>query len=67
VTESHESARHDAALLAHRYIPSPPIDTLVLGVKNRAELAECLAATEAGLLPADVMTRVDQSVNPTAE
>src|SRR5271167_1125983 len=50
------------ALLAHRYALSLPVDTVVLGVKNRRELAECLAAAEAGPLPADLLTRVDQSV-----
>src|SRR6202022_3049511 len=52
------------ALLAHRYALSLPVDTVVLGVKNRSELAECVAAAEAGPLPADLLTRVDQSVNP---
>ena len=36
------------AVLAHRYALSLDIDTLVLGVKNRPELAECVAAAEAG-------------------
>src|SRR5271165_6170054 len=55
------------ALLAHRYALSLPVDTLVLGVKNRRELAECVAAAEAGPLPADLLTRVDQSVDRAAE
>jgi len=55
------------ALLAHRYSLSLPVDTLVLGVKNRRELAECVAAAEAGPLPADVIARVDQSVDRAAE
>src|SRR5271169_2021782 len=38
-----------------------------LGVKNRRELAECVAAAEAGPLPADLLTRVDQSVDRAAE
>lgn len=50
------------AAIAHRYALSLPIDTLVLGVKNRAELAECVAAAKAGPLPADLMARVDASV-----
>ena len=54
------------AFLAHRYALSLPLDTLVLGVKNRIELAECVAAAEAGPLPADLVARVDQSVNRTA-
>ena len=43
------------AVLAHRYALSLDIDTLVLGVKNRQELAECVAAAKAGPLPADLM------------
>ena len=40
-----------AALLAHRFALSmPELATVVLGVKNRAELAECLAAEAAGPL-----------------
>ena len=50
------------ALLAHRYALSLPVDTVVLGVKNRHELAECVAAAEAGPLPADMVARVDRSV-----
>jgi len=37
-------------------------DTLVLGVKNRRELAECVAAADAGRLPPELMARVDQTV-----
>jgi aryl-alcohol dehydrogenase-like predicted oxidoreductase len=55
------------ALLAHRYALSLPVDTVVLGVKNRRELAECVAAAEAGPLPADLLTRIDQSVDRAAE
>jgi len=50
------------ATLAHRYALTLPIDTLVLGVKNRQELAECVAAAAAGVLPADVIARIDASV-----
>jgi aryl-alcohol dehydrogenase-like predicted oxidoreductase len=50
------------AVLAHRYTLSLPIDTLVLGVKNRQELAECVAAAEAGAPRADVIARIDASV-----
>jgi aryl-alcohol dehydrogenase-like predicted oxidoreductase len=55
------------ALLAHRYALSLPVDTVVLGVKNRRELAECVAAAEAGPLPVDVIARVDQSVGRTSQ
>jgi len=54
------------ALLAHRYALSLPVDTVVLGVKNRRELAECVAAAEAGPLPVDLLARVDQSVDRAA-
>lgn len=55
------------ALLAHRYALSLPVDTVVLGVKNRRELAECVAAAEAGPLPGDLIARVDRSVDRAAE
>jgi aryl-alcohol dehydrogenase-like predicted oxidoreductase len=47
------------AVVAHRYALGLPIDTLVLGVKNRQELAECIAAAEAGPLAADLVQRMD--------
>jgi aryl-alcohol dehydrogenase-like predicted oxidoreductase len=55
------------ALLAHRYALSLPVDTVVLGVKNRRELAECVAAAEADPLPIDLIARVDQSVDRAPE
>jgi aryl-alcohol dehydrogenase-like predicted oxidoreductase len=55
------------AFLAHRYALSLPVDTLVLGVKNRAELAECIAAAEAGPLSPDMIARIDRSVDQAAE
>jgi aryl-alcohol dehydrogenase-like predicted oxidoreductase len=55
------------ALLAHRYALSLPVDTVVLGVKNRAELAECVTAAEAGPLPPDLMTQIDRSVDRAAK
>ncbi|BBH63778.1 oxidoreductase [Actinoplanes sp. OR16] len=46
-----------AATLAHRYALSVPgVASVILGVKNRAELAECLSAEADGPLPADVLT-----------
>jgi aryl-alcohol dehydrogenase-like predicted oxidoreductase len=43
--------------LAHRYALSMPgVDTVVLGVKNRRELSDCVAAAEAGrLTPAELL------------
>lgn len=49
------------AVLAHRYALSLGVDTLVLGVKNRTELAECVAAAKAGPLSADLIARADRS------
>ncbi len=51
------------ASLAHRYALSmASVDTVVLGVKNRAELRECLAAEANGPLASDVMERIDGAV-----
>ncbi|MGC1412752.1 MAG: aldo/keto reductase [Acetobacteraceae bacterium] len=50
------------AIIAHRYALSLEIDTLVLGVKNRQELAECVSAAEAGPLPPEVIARIDATV-----
>jgi aryl-alcohol dehydrogenase-like predicted oxidoreductase len=52
----------DPAIVAHRYALGLPVDTLVLGVKNRTELAGCVAAAEAGPLDADLVARIDASV-----
>src|SRR5665213_3373528 len=52
----------DPAVLAHRYALALDIDTLVLGVKNRRELAACVAAAEAGPLGPELMARIDRSV-----
>jgi aryl-alcohol dehydrogenase-like predicted oxidoreductase len=53
------------AVIAHRYALSLDIDTLVLGVKNRQELAQCVAAAEAGPLPADMLARINACVSRT--
>jgi aryl-alcohol dehydrogenase-like predicted oxidoreductase len=50
----------DPAEVAHRYALSMPnIDTVVLGVKNRIELAQCLAAEAAGPLAAEQIEQID--------
>lgn len=55
-----------AASLAHRYALSMDgVDTVVLGVKNRTELAECLAAAEAGPLTRDVVHMIDHRLGGT--
>jgi len=51
------------AILAHRYALTLDIDTLVLGVKNRQELVDCIAAAAAGPLPAELVMQIDRSVN----
>jgi aryl-alcohol dehydrogenase-like predicted oxidoreductase len=52
------------ALLAHRYALSlDHVDTVVLGVKNRAELAECLAAEAAEPLAQHELLEIEASVN----
>ncbi len=48
------------AVMAHRYALSMAgVDTVILGVKNRAELAACLAAEAAGLLPVNLRAQID--------
>jgi aryl-alcohol dehydrogenase-like predicted oxidoreductase len=48
-----------AAALAHRYALSVPgVDTVVLGVKNRDELRDCLAAEARGPLGASIIAEI---------
>ncbi|MGH7022163.1 MAG: aldo/keto reductase [Caulobacteraceae bacterium] len=50
----------DPAVVAHRYaLGMAGVDTVVLGVKNRAELRGCLEAEAQGPLPAEVTARID--------
>ena len=50
-----------AASLAHRYALSMHgVDTVVLGVKNRDELYQCLAAEAAGALSSGVIDEIDR-------
>jgi aryl-alcohol dehydrogenase-like predicted oxidoreductase len=50
----------DPAYVAHRYALSMPnIDTVVLGVKNRAELAMCVQAEADGPYSAEEMAAID--------
>ncbi len=52
-----------AAFLAHRYaLTMEGVSTVVLGVKNRAELRECIEAEEAGPLGPALMARIDLAV-----
>ncbi len=51
------------ASLAHRYALSMEgVATVILGVKNRVELDECLEAEAKGPLDADLLARIDASV-----
>ena len=51
------------AALAHRYALSMPgASTVVLGVKNREELRECVDAEARGPLDAELMSRIDAAV-----
>lgn len=50
----------DAAMVAHRYaLDMDGVATVVLGVKNRAELEQCLEAEAQGPLPTDLRDRID--------
>ncbi len=52
----------DPADLAHRYALSlPDVDTVVLGIKNRRELAMCVAAEARGPLNPELMRRIEES------
>ena len=51
------------ALLAHRYwLSMGGISTLILGVKNRTELRECVVAEARGLLEPGLIARIDAAV-----
>ena len=55
------------AILAHRYALSMAhVESVILGVKNRQELGECLAAEAAGPLDAGLRARIDAAVGQTA-
>ena len=57
------AAGESPAALAHRYALSmPSVDSVVLGVKNRSELGECVAAAERGPLGADLIAAIDAAV-----
>lgn len=55
-----DELREDPAVMAHRYaLTLPGVDTLILGVKNRDELRQCLDAEAAGPLEPELMARID--------
>jgi aryl-alcohol dehydrogenase-like predicted oxidoreductase len=50
----------DPAMMAHRYALSMPgVDTVILGVKNREELRQCIDAEREGPLEPDLVARID--------
>ena len=52
------------SVLAHQYaLTIPGVDTLVLGVKNREELEQCLLAESLGPMEAELMARIDEAVS----
>ncbi|MDE2765167.1 MAG: aldo/keto reductase, partial [Chloroflexota bacterium] len=54
---------HSPAFLAHQYALSMDgVATVVLGVKNRQELRECLEAEAAAPMDAALMQRIDNAV-----
>jgi aryl-alcohol dehydrogenase-like predicted oxidoreductase len=50
----------DPAIVAHRYaLSTPGVATVILGVKNRAELRQCLEAEASGPLEPALMAKID--------
>jgi len=50
----------DPAVMAHRYaLDIAGVDTVILGVKNRAELTQCVEVEAMGPLSTDVLARID--------
>lgn len=50
------------AFLGHQYSLSMPVATVILGIKNREELRECVDAANAGRLDASDMKEIDDAV-----
>ena len=50
----------DPAIVAHRYaLDMPGVDTVVLGVKNQAELDQCLEGEGMGSISGDLRAKID--------
>jgi len=49
----------DPAIIAHRYALAMPVDSVVLGVKNRSELKGCLEAEKQGPLDPTQIAEID--------
>lgn len=54
-----EKWRQDPAVIAHRYALTMAVDSVVLGVKNRNELEDCLHGAEQGPLAPDQIAEID--------
>ena len=55
-----EDLNIDPAIMAHRYaLDIPGVDTAVLGVKNQAELNQCLEAEALGPITTDLRSQID--------
>ena len=56
-----ENIDENPASLAHRYALSvDKVSSVILGVKNRAELIECIAAEEKGQLEKEMLSKIDK-------
>ena len=56
-----EEISETPASLAHRYaLSTDQVGSVILGVKNRKELIECIEAEEKGLLDEDVMSNLEK-------
>jgi len=60
IYQVHARVGESPAALAHRYALSIP-GVVALGVKNRSELRECIAA-ERGSLDRELISRIDRTV-----
>ena len=55
-----DNVKIDSAIMAHRYaLDIPGVDTVVLGIKNQAELHQCLEAEAFGPIPDDLRGLID--------
>ena len=55
-----DNLKVDPSVLAHQYaLDIPGVDTIVLGVKNRAELDQCLEAEALGPISDDLRAQID--------
>ena len=56
-----DEINENPASLAHRYaLSANKVGSVILGVKNRKELVECIEAEEKGLLDEDVISKLEK-------